>query len=160
MRRLRRARIARQSVLIFKPKVDRRYAEGHIVSHSRLRMESRSVEHPREILDLARDADVVGVDEAQFFETDLVDVCTTLASRKKRVIVAGLDKDFRGAPFGPMPGLLSEAEYVTKFLAICVKCGSPASFTQRLTGDVDRIVIGTTDIYEARCRHCYEPPPD
>ncbi|MFQ6675476.1 MAG: thymidine kinase [Fidelibacterota bacterium] len=160
IRRLRRAKIARQKVLIVKPKVDSRYGEGHIVSHSRLKMESRSVEHPREILDLAADADVVGVDEAQFFEMGLVDVCKTLAAHKKRVIVAGLDKDFRGIPFGPMPGLMSEAEYVTKFLAICVKCGNPASFTQRLTGDVDQIVLGTTDIYEARCRHCYEPPPE
>lgn len=160
MRRLRRAKIAGQKVVTFKPKVDSRYGEGHIVSHSRLKMKSQSVDHPREILDLAADADVVAVDEAQFFQDDLVNVCTALASREKRVIVAGLDKDFRGIPFGPMPYLLSQAEYVTKFLAICMQCGNPASFTQRLTGDADQIVIGTSDIYEARCRRCYEPPPE
>lgn len=160
IRRIRRAKIARQHVLIFKPRVDSRYEQDHIVSHSQVKMESSTVENPRDILELAGDADVVGVDEAQFFGADLVDVCKSLASLKKRVIVAGLDKDFRGDPFGPMPALLSEAEYVTKFLAICVRCGNPASYTQRLTGDSDQIVIGSTDIYEARCRDCYEPPEE
>ena len=100
----------------------------------------------------------MGIDEAQFFDGILIDVCKKLAEQKKRVIVAGLDKDFRGEPFGPVPGLLAEAEYITKTLAICMVCGSPANYTQRLSRETDQIVIGEMDKYEARCRQCYEPP--
>ena len=158
IRRLRRAQIARQSVSIFKPDVDTRFGSNHIVSHSKLKMESQPVETPQEILEKSASSDVVGIDEAQFFDESLVDICKELARGKKRVIVAGLDKDYRGEPFGPVPALLSDAEYITKTLAICVICGNPANYTQRLTENVDRIVIGEGDIYEARCRHCYRLP--
>ncbi|MFQ6673545.1 MAG: thymidine kinase [Fidelibacterota bacterium] len=160
IRRLRRAQIARQEVATFKPKVDTRYGKKYIVSHSQLKMESLVVADPHDILKPAEYADVVGIDEAQFFNDSLVDICRELAHQKKRVIAAGLDKDYRGEPFGPMPALLSEAEYVTKFLAICVVCGNPANYTQRLTEDVNQIVIGKKDIYEARCRNCFEKPEE
>ena len=158
IRRLRRAQIARQSVAIFKPRLDDRYSESDIVSHSQLRIPSTPVGSPDEILQHADEADVIGIDEAQFFQQEIVDVARELANRGKRVVVAGLDKDFRGEPFGAMPELMAEAEYVTKTLAICMQCGEPANFTQRLTSDERRILIGETDIYEARCRRCYEPP--
>ncbi|MEE9166663.1 MAG: thymidine kinase [Candidatus Neomarinimicrobiota bacterium] len=158
IRRLRRAQIARQQVSIFKPKIDSRFSSDYIVSHSKLKMESQLVENSSKILEKAEDSQVVGIDEAQFFEPALVEVCRELASQEKRVIVAGLDKDFRGEPFGSIPTLLSEAEYITKTLAICVICGNPANYTQRLSQDVDQIIIGEMDIYEARCRSCFEPP--
>ncbi|MFQ5917430.1 MAG: thymidine kinase, partial [Candidatus Binatia bacterium] len=158
IRRLRRAQIAQQRVSIFNSIIDTRFSPNHIESHSKLKMESQPVTTPEEILQKGRNSDVIGIDEAQFFDNSLVDVCRKLANRKKRVIVAGLDKDYRAEPFGPIPALLSEAEYITKTLAICVICGNPANYTQRLTQDVDRIVIGERDIYEARCRNCYEPP--
>ncbi|MFQ5754320.1 MAG: thymidine kinase [bacterium] len=158
IRRLRRAQIARQDVSIFKPKIDTRFSENHIVSHSKLRMESQLVSNTNEILKLAKQSEVIGIDEAQFFDESLVDICKELAAQKKRVIVAGLDKDYRGKPFGPMPALLSEAEYITKTLAICMICGNPANYTQRLTLDRDQVIIGESDIYEARCRNCFEPP--
>jgi len=104
--------------------------------------------------------DVIGIDEAQFFDDDIVDVCKYLASINKRVVVAGLDTDYRGKPFGPMPVLMCEADYLDKFRAICMRCGNPASYTQRLTQDSEQVVIGETDIYEARCRNCYEAPED
>ncbi|MEE2876741.1 MAG: thymidine kinase [Candidatus Neomarinimicrobiota bacterium] len=160
IRRLRRAQIARQSVGIFKPKVDSRFSHDHIVSHSELRMASEIVESADEILDSSVEHNVVGIDEAQFFDGSLLGVCSTLADQNMRVIVAGLDKDFRGQPFGPMPELLAEAEYITKTLAICVVCGNPANYSQRLGREKDQVVIGETDKYEARCRKCYEPPGD
>jgi len=160
IRRLRRAQIARQSVAIFKPRLDDRYSESEIVSHSQLLILSTSVGSPEEILRHADEADVIGIDEAQFFQQEIVAVVKELASRGKRVVVAGLDKDFRGEPFGAMPEIMAEAEYVTKTLAICMQCGEPANFTQRLTRDKRRILIGETDIYEARCRRCYEPPQE
>lgn len=161
IRRLRRAQIAKQSVAIFKPQLDDRYSESDIVSHSQLRIPSTPVSSPQEILKHADEADVIGIDEAQFFEPDIVSVVKELAGRGKRVVVAGLDKDYRGEPFGALPELMAEAEYVTKTLAICMRCGEPANFTQRLTRDDRRILIGETDIYEARCRRCFEPPvPD
>lgn len=160
IRRLRRAQIARQHVAIFKPRLDTRFSQNHIVSHSKLKMESQLVQTAQEILLKAQDSDVVGIDEAQFFDDSLVGICRELAHQKKRIIVAGLDKDYRGEPFGAIPALLSEAEYITKTLAICVVCGNPANYTQRLTKQVDRIVIGEENIYEARCRSCFEPPTD
>lgn len=158
IRRLRRAQIARQNVAIFKPAIDTRYSEGHIVSHSEQRIPSVAVRSAAEILEKVGDARVVGIDEGQFFGMELVDVCNTLADRGLRVIVAGLDQDYRGLPFEPMPQLMAVAESVTKTLAICMVCGSPANRTQRLSADETRVVVGSTDIYEARCRKCHRPP--
>ena len=161
IRRLRRAQIARQRVQIFKPKLDDRYAEDHIVSHSEMKIKSQLVTSAREILDLLDGrTQVIGVDEGQFFDLELVGVCNQLADSGKRVIVAGLDQDFRGRPFDPMPQLLSIAEYITKTLAICVRCGAPANRTQRLVESSDRLLVGDAGDYEARCRLCFEPPPD
>jgi len=162
IRRLRRAQIARQRVAIFKPRIDVRYDENHIVSHSDQRIPSVVVDTAQEILDLSRqrDAQVVGIDEAQFFDNDLVDVCEQLANEGRRVIVAGLDQDYRARPFEPIPQLLAMAEYITKTLAICVKCGAPASRTQRITPSKELVLVGAADAYEARCRRCYEPPED
>ena len=145
---------------IFKPRMDDRYSADEIVSHSQLRIPSTPVDSPDEILRHANEADVIGVDEAQFFADDIVEVVKNLAAQGKRVVVAGLDKDFRGQPFGAIPQLMAEAEYVTKTLAICMRCGEPANFTQRLTQDNRQILIGETDIYEARCRSCFEAPED
>ncbi len=160
IRRLRRAIIARQKVSIFKPQIDKRYSEDHIVSHSDLKIPSAVVSHPREILELALESQVVGIDEAQFFDEELVPIVQKLANMGKRVIVAGLDMDYRGKPFEPMPELMATAEYVTKTSAICVICGNPAHFTQRKTHDAERVIVGATDIYEARCRNCFEPPKE
>ena len=161
IRRLRRAQIARQRVQIFKPKLDSRFSEDHIVSHSEMKIKSQLVGQAREIIHLLDGrTQVVGIDEGQFFDMDLVYVCNKLADSGKRVIVAGLDQDFRGKPFGPIPQLLSIAEYITKTLAICVRCGAPANRTQRLVENPDRLLVGATDVYEARCRLCFEPPTD
>jgi len=159
IRRLRRAQIARQRVQIFKPKLDSRFSEDHIVSHSEMKIRSQLVSGAREILDLLDGrTQVIGIDEGQFFDMDLAYVCNNLADSGKRVIVAGLDQDFRGKPFDPMPELLSIAEYITKTLAICVRCGAPANRTQRLVENPDRLLVGATDAYEARCRLCFDPP--
>jgi thymidine kinase len=158
IRRLRRCQIARQKVSIFKPKIDTRYSDNQIVSHSDLRMASRPVNSATEILELAKESDVIGIDEAQFFGLELVEVCQKLADQGLRVIVAGLDQDYRGEPFEPIPQLLAVAEYITKTLAICMVCGNPANRTQRKTHDAERVVVGGRDIYEARCRKCHEPP--
>ncbi len=156
IRRLRRAEIAKQKVAIFKPQIDDRYATGHIVSHSAQRLPSIPVTSSAEILQMAQDAQVIGIDEAQFFDNDLVDVCQSLADQGKRVIVAGLDQDYRGKPFEPIPQLLAIAEYITKTLAICMQCGNPAGRTQRLSSDAERVIVGAADIYEARCRFCHK----
>jgi thymidine kinase len=161
IRRLRRAQIARQRVQIFKPKLDSRFSDDHIVSHSDMKIRSQLVSQAREIIDLFDGrTQVIGIDEGQFFDMDLVHVCNNLADSGKRVIVAGLDQDFRGKPFDPMPQLLSIAEYITKTLAICVRCGAPANRTQRLVENPDRLLVGATDAYEARCRLCFDPPAD
>ena len=158
IRRLRRAKIARLNVKIFKPKIDTRYEEGNIVSHNQLKLESLAVKSINELNDLTSDADVVGIDEAQFFDESIIEIAKDLSSKGKRVIIAGLDTDFKGEPFGPMPKLMCEADFLDKLQAICVRCGNPASYTQRLSKDNKQVVIGETDIYEARCRHCYEGP--
>ncbi len=158
IRRIRRAQIARQQVAIFKPKIDNRYSSDHIVSHSEAKLLSKVVERSSEIPPLARDAQVVGIDEGQFFDLGLVDVAEQLANEGKRVIIAGLDQDYRGKPFEPMPQLLAVAEYITKTLAICVVCGNPADRTQRTTSANERVLVGAKDSYEARCRRCFEPP--
>jgi thymidine kinase len=160
IRRLRRATIAKQKVKVFKPKIDTRYSEGSIVSHSEQSLPSTIIEDVREIIHLSKDAQVVGIDEAQFFSNDLMHVCNTLASNGKRVIVAGLDQDYRGIPFEPMPQLLAIAEYITKTLAICVNCGNPADKTQRKIISLERVVVGASDIYEARCRKCHYIPEE
>ncbi|HNR67247.1 MAG TPA: thymidine kinase [bacterium] len=156
IRRIRRAQIARQKVKIFKPIIDDRYSANHIVSHNAQRIPSTPVAKPQDILTQAADAEVVGIDEAQFFDLSLVDVCQRLADQGKRVIVAGLDQDYLGRPFEPIPQLLAVAEYITKTLAICTRCGNPANRTQRLNKNSNRVVVGAADIYEARCRHCHE----
>ena len=158
IRRLRRAQIARQRVQIFKPALDTRYATDHIVSHSEMRIPSSAVASAKLLLDQVEpDTEVVGIDEGQFFDADLPMVCNTLADRGKRVIVAGLDQDYLGKPFDPMPQLLAIAEYITKTLAICMVCGNPANHTQRLVPSEDRVLLGTQWTYEARCRRCFDP---
>jgi len=158
IRRLRRAQIARQRVQIFKPALDTRYADDHIVSHSEMRIPSCAVESARELLDkVAPDTEVVGIDEGQFFDAELPMICDTLADQGKRVIVAGLDQDYLGKPFEPMPQLLAIAEYITKTLAICMVCGNPANHTQRLVASGDRVLLGAQGTYEARCRRCFDP---
>jgi thymidine kinase len=158
IRRLRRAQIARQKVQIFKPTFDDRYSDDHIVSHSDMRIASANVANSKALLaEVADDAEVVGIDEGQFFDADLPSVCNELANRGKRVIVAGLDQDYLGRPFEPMPQLLAVAEYITKTLAICMVCGNPANHTQRLVASQDRVLLGTQGTYEARCRRCFDP---
>jgi thymidine kinase len=160
IRRLRRAEIARQRVQVFKPLVDDRFAADEIVSHSAMRIEAERVAHARQILErLDARTQVVGIDEAQFFDERLVEVCERLANLGKRVVVAGLDQDFLGRPFEPIPQLLAKAEEITKTLAICVRCGNPANFTQRIVDNEERIVVGGASAYEARCRQCFEPRP-
>lgn len=158
IRRLVRARIAKQSVEIFKPRIDQRYAKTEIVSHSRLTIPSTIVDGPWEVYELAKSADVVGIDEAQFLGMDLVPVVQALADQGKRVICAGLDTDYRGVPFEPIPQLLCIAEYIDKTLAICVQCGNPAKHTQRVIESSERILVGEYDSYEPRCRKCFVPP--
>ena len=158
IRRLRRAQIARQKVQIFKPQVDVRYSTAHIVSHSEMRIESVPVKTSRELLErVEKNTEVVGIDEGQFFDPGLPAACNTLADQGKRVIVAGLDKDYLGKPFEPMPQLLAIAEYITKTLAICMVCGNPANHTQRLVAVDDRVLVGAEGTYEARCRRCFDP---
>ena len=160
IRRLRRAAIARQKIEIFKPKIDNRYSDKEIVSHDKQKIKSRIIETPDEILKYALEAQVVGIDEAQFFDDSLIGVVKTLANMGKRVIIAGLDQDYRGEPFGPMPQLLAIAEYIDKMHAICVVCGNPANHTFRTSHDTDKVVVGASNIYEARCRNCFVAPQD
>jgi thymidine kinase len=155
IRRLNRALIAKQKVEIFKPGVDSRYHSENIVSHSERAIRSTPVQFAGDILLMAGDCDVVGIDEAQFFDEAMVDVCNTLANAGKRVIVAGLDMDFEGKPFGPMPNLLAVAEYVTKLHAICAKTGELASFSFRLSGNQDKVLLGEKKAYEARSRKTF-----
>jgi thymidine kinase len=158
IRRLRRAQIARQKVQIFKPRFDSRFSDNHIVSHSDMRIGSDNVSSSKDLLALVEaDTEVIGIDEGQFFDQDLPAVCNELAGRGKRVIVAGLDQDYLGKPFEPMPQLLAIAEYITKTLAICMVCGGPANHTQRLVASSDRVLLGAQGTYEARCRRCFDP---
>ena len=158
IRRLRRAQIAKQRVQVFKPTIDTRFSAQDIVSHSEQRIQSEPVATSRMLLDkVARDTEVVGIDEGQFFDLELPMICNTLADNGKRVIVAGLDQDYLGKPFEPMPQLLAIAEYITKTHAICMVCGNPASHTQRLVPSGDRVLLGATGLYEARCRACFVP---
>jgi thymidine kinase len=155
IRRLRRAKFAGLSVEIFKPAIDKRYSEIHIVSHDEKIIVSTPVGNASSILLLAGDVDVVGIDEAQFFDMSLVDVCNRLADNGTRVIVAGLDMDFQGNPFGPIPGLLAIAEHITKVHAICVRCGNLAQYSFRKSADESVVLLGEKDLYEPLCRECY-----
>ncbi|MFZ9887514.1 MAG: thymidine kinase [Myxococcota bacterium] len=162
IRRLRRAQIARQRVVVFKPKIDDRYHESDIVSHSSQRLESIPIEHASEIEPVVRrlEPQVIGVDEAQFFRGDLVEVCERLADAGIRVLAAGLDLDYRGQPFGPIPRLLAVAEFITKQLAVCMVCGAPAARSQRVSwalgaASEEQVLVGATEAYEARCRRCF-----
>ena len=158
IRRLRRAIIARKRVQVFKPSIDRRYSENEIVTHADVRMQSETLGSATEILSRTDwRTEVVGIDEANFFGPSLVGVVNQLADNGKRVLVAGLDTDFMGRPFPPMPDLLATAELITKTLAICMRCGNPAKHSQRLTESNDLILVGTADAYEARCRACFQP---
>ena len=158
IRRLRRAQIAKRKVQIFKPKIDNRYGDDHITSHSEMRLPSDNLVSSRELLErVLPDTEVVGIDEGQFFDPELPAVCSTLADQGKRVIVAGLDQDYLGKPFEPMPQLLAIAEYITKTLAICMVCGAPANHTQRLVASTERVLVGAQGTYEARCRVCFDP---
>jgi thymidine kinase len=158
IRRLRRAEIARQRVQIFKPLIDTRYANNGIVSHSGLDIPADNVRTAAEVMQKVEPrTEVVGIDEAQFLGEEVLDVCTKLADMGKRVIVAGLDTDFMGRPFEPIPRLLAVAEEITKLLAICVRCGNPAVHTQRLVASEELIVVGAGGMYEARCRRCFDP---
>lgn len=157
IRRLRRAGYARQRVLIFKPATDTRYAEEEVVTHPGERLPCVPVAKATDILTQVGDAQVVGIDEAQFFGMELVDVCNRLADEGRRVLVAGLDQDFLGKPFEPIPQLLAVAEYITKNLAVCMVCGAPADRSQRLVNREDRVVLGSVDVYEPRCRAHWSP---
>ena len=155
IRRLRRAQFANQKVEIYKPAVDVRYSDDEVVSHDSHSIPSTPIDTPASMLLLSSDVDVVGIDEAQFFDDTIVEVAQTLANRGIRVIVAGLDTDFSGKPFGPMPALMAVAEDVQKVHAICVHCGSPANNSHRLSSDDSLVVLGEKDMYEPLCRHCY-----
>ncbi len=155
IRRLNRSILANQEVEIFKPKVDTRYHSRFVVSHDENEIKSTPVEFSSEIPLLAGNSEVVGIDEAQFFDNDIVAVSDQLANAGKRVIIAGLDMDFEGKPFGPVPQLIATAEFVTKVHAICMKCGDVASYSYRLSSQKDKVVLGETESYEARCRNCF-----
>lgn len=155
IRRMRRSQFAKLPVAIFKPTLDIRYHETDIMSHDSNRIPSIPVDHSSAILQLAGIAKVVGIDEAQFFDDELPDVCTELANAGIRVIVAGLDMDFKGQPFGPVPALMAIAEHVTKVHAVCVRCGAPANYSYRITGNDQQLLVGEKDSYEPRCRACF-----
>ena len=157
IRRLVRAQFAKQKVKIFKPSLDNRYSEEYIVSHNQRKIKSIIIKSNDEIIKYSQDSDVVGIDEAQFCDSSLIDICKNLARAGKRVVVAGLEKDYQAIPFGPMPELLVDAEYVTKVNAICMKCGDQANFSQRITKEKKQVVVGEIDKYEARCRKCFKP---
>lgn len=157
IRRMRRAQFARQKVEIFKPALDTRYSDEQVVSHDENAIPSTPVDTASQILLMVSGADVIGVDEAQFFGLELVEVCQHLANAGKRVIVAGLDQDYLAQPFEPIPQLMAVAEHVTKLHAICVVCGAPANVSQRLAANNQRVLLGAQDVYEPRCRRCFDP---
>ncbi|HMN89365.1 MAG TPA: thymidine kinase [Saprospiraceae bacterium] len=155
IRRLKRAKIANQKVEIFKPKIDTRYDDAHVISHDANAILSIPIEHSSRLLTLTEGVNVVGIDEAQFFDAELPDIAQKLALQGLRIIIAGLDMDYRGRPFGPMPQLLAVAEYITKVHAICPHCGNLATHSYRLTNEKDTVLLGEKDRYEPRCRTCY-----
>ena len=155
IRRMKRAQFAKLNIKIFKPCIDVRYSEEDVVSHDAHSIPSTSIDAPAKMLEMIGQVDVIGIDEAQFFDGSIVEVVQTLANNGIRVIIAGLDTDFLGKPFGPMPALMAVAEDIQKVHAICVKCGSPANHSHRLSKSSELVVLGETDIYEPLCRHCY-----
>lgn len=155
IRRLKRVRIANLSAEIFKPKIDKRYHEENIISHDENAIISTPIDNSQTILLLAQNVDVIGIDEAQFFDEQLPDVCDQLALRGIRVIIAGLDMDYTGKPFGQMPNLLAKADFITKLHAICVRCGNIANYSYRKSAENSQLVLGEKDVYEPRCRKCY-----
>ena len=157
IRRLVRAQFAKQIVTIIKPSLDDRYSEDYIVSHNNRKIKSIIINDTIDILKYSKSSDVIGIDEAQFFNSSLIDICKELAKIGKRVVVAGLEKDYQAIPFGPMPELMVDAEYVTKVNAICMKCGDQANFSQRISDETKQVVVGEIDKYEARCRKCFKP---
>lgn len=156
IRRIKRAKIANQKIQIFKPAIDTRYHEEHVVSHDENFITSIPVKESIDIIKNLQDVNVIGIDEAQFFDLGLTDICQKLAIRGIRVIVAGLDMDYRGKPFGPIPNLLAVAEYITKVHAICPHCGNLATHSYRFVADESQVLLGEKDSYEPRCRICYE----
>jgi thymidine kinase len=161
IRRLKRAKIARQKVQVFKPKIDDRYSKEEIASHSGIKFRSKPVGNSTELMaEVKPDTEVIGIDEGQFFDGGLVGVANDLANRGIRIIIAGLDQDFMGRPFEPMPQLLAIAEFITKTHAICVRCGDTASYSQRTFESEERVAVGATGMYEARCRQCFIPHSD
>lgn len=156
IRRLVRAQIAKQKVAIFKPCVDKRFSEDFIVSHNQRKIKSIQVQKANQILEYRGKADVFGIDEAQFFDDSIVEICKDLAKCGKRVVVAGLEKDYMGEGFGSMPDIMVDAEYITKVNAICMNCGDPANYSHRISSEKKQVVVGETDKYEALCRRCYE----
>ncbi|MDD6467020.1 MAG: thymidine kinase [Erysipelotrichaceae bacterium] len=165
IRRIKVLEFAKKKIIVFKPKIDNRYSDTQVVSHAGSSVESVVIQNAREILDhVKEDTEVVAIDEVQFFDEEVVEICDLLAHQGKRVMVAGLDTDFRGEPFGVMPSLITQAEFVTKLTAVCVKCGAPATRTQRMVNgkpakyDDPIILVGASESYEARCRHCHEIP--
>ena len=161
IRRLRRAKIARQKIQVFKPEIDSRFSDNHIVSHSEIKHESANVMTAAEIRACVEaNTEVVGIDEGQFFDNELIAISNELAERGVRVIIAGLDQDYTGKPWEPMPQLLAIAEYITKTHAICVKCGQPANYSQRIFESEERVAVGAAGMYEARCRQCFVPHAD
>ncbi|MDE3236065.1 MAG: thymidine kinase [Bacteroidota bacterium] len=160
IRRLKRAKIANLKVEIFKPAIDIRYDENNVVSHDANSIQSTPIENSQTILLMAQEVDVIGIDEAQFFDDQITDVCEKLALQGIRVIVAGLDMDYQGKPFGQMPNLLSIADYITKLHAICVICGNIANISYRKTAQDGQVLLGEKDIYEPRCRSCCQKGPD
>ena len=157
IRRVKRAKLAKQKIKIFKPKQDTRYNKKKVTSHDNNSIKSRPVKSASKILELSEKFDVIGIDEAQFFDDGIIDIANRLAKENKRVVIAGLDKDYTGKYFGPIRQLMVDAEYVSKVNAICISCGDPASFSQRISKEKDLVVVGETDKYEARCRECFHP---
>ncbi len=155
IRRLKRANIAGQSTLIFKPKMDTRYHKSHVVSHDENFLVSKAIENSKEILEMVKDENVIGIDEVQFLDDAVIEVIRELTKAGKRVVAAGLDKDYAGNPFRPVPDLMAEADYVTKLHAICVRCGAPASFSYRKSPVKEKLLLGEKEDYEARCRSCF-----
>ena len=153
--RITRIKIANQSFLLIKPITDSRYSEKYIVSHNKRKIECTMVNKPNDILKIASNTDVIGIDEVQFFDNSIIEICRNLANQGKRVIISGLDKDYSAKPFGAIPLLMADAEYITKLSSICVLCGDLGSFSKRISNEKNQVVLGESDKYEARCRRCY-----
>lgn len=156
IRRLVRAQIAKKTVHIFKHSTDNRYSQDYIVSHNKNKIKCHSINNTESIINFGKKIDIIGIDEAQFFDESIIDICNKLANDGKRIIIAGLDRDYKAIPFGPMANLLTHADLITKLNAICMVCGNQASFSQRLTKDNNQILVGESEKYEARCRKCYK----